>query len=258
MKTIISGRHIETELSTSDDAVLTKFIELFAPLIKLPRIGRYSKMGSEEVWQRLVAQVCVRGSARHMERIQTDPITKRDFNKAISLKEIKKKRKKKSYLTTVLKSFSATRFPHRAADNLTTLLKTPTVFNGHRIALFKGLSHKDDPLYVRNILTQRCPIFGLKSASDFMILVGLSHDVIALDTRVVRVFQHYFNYNLSPGKVQRKNSCYYSVEEALRKYCFKNGTSLAILDRILFRYSRVSAFEHLVQHPTLFKRIGLH
>ncbi|PIU55321.1 MAG: hypothetical protein COS89_07695 [Deltaproteobacteria bacterium CG07_land_8_20_14_0_80_38_7] len=77
MKTIISGRHIITEVTDSDETLLTKFIELFAPLIQLPRIGLYSKMDPEEVWQRLVSQVCVTGSARHMERLEGDAIKKK-------------------------------------------------------------------------------------------------------------------------------------------------------------------------------------
>lgn len=253
MKTVINGRHIETELSDSDEALLTKFIELFAPLIRLPKIGRYSKMGPEQVWKRLVSQVCVMGSARHMERLQSDPIGKKNFDKAVSLKETNKRRRKKAYLTTVLTDFSATRFPKRAAENLTTLLKTQTVFSGRKVALFRNLSHKDDPRYIRDQLTKRCPIFRLKSASDFMIEVGLSQDVIALDTRVVGVFRQYFDYNLSPGRIQGNKAFYYSLEDALREYCYKKSTSLAVLDRVLFRYSGISAFELLAKHPSLFQ-----
>lgn len=253
MKTVINGRHIETGISDSDKALLTRYIELFGPRVRLPKTGRYSKMDPEAVWQRLVSQVCVMGSARHMERLQADPIAKKNFDTVVSLKETKKQKRKKAYFARVFADFAATRFPNRAADRLAILLKTKTVFNQRGVTLFRELLHKDDAIHVRQQLIQRCPIFRLKSSSDFMIEVGLSRDVIALDTRVVGVFQKHFDYNLSPGRIQGNKSLYYSLEDALRKYCSKIGTSLAMLDRVLFRYSGISAFELLAKHPSLFQ-----
>ena len=48
---------------------------------------------------------------------------------------------------------------------------------------------------IREALLANCPIFKLKSASDFMISSGLCYDVVALDTRVVGVLQRYFGFN---------------------------------------------------------------
>jgi len=252
MKTVISGRHIETKILASDKALLRRYVGLFGPLVRLPKIGRYLEMEPEEVWQRLVSQVCVMGSALHMERLQANPAAKETFDTAISLKETKKQKRQKAYLAEVLAEFSVTRFPNQAAGRLAILLGTKTVFNERGVALFRELSHKDEAINVRHLLMQRCPLFGLKGASDFMIAVGLSRDVIALDTRVVGVFQKYCDYNLNAGRIQGKKPLYYSLESALRKCCSEIGASLALLDRIFFRYSGISAFELLAKHPSLF------
>jgi thermostable 8-oxoguanine DNA glycosylase len=96
---------------------------------------------------------------------------------------------------------------------------------------------------VRDVLMERCPIFRMKSASDFMINAGLSHDVIALDVRVVGVLQRYLGYNLAPGNVQSRRRVYLSVEDALRGACERSSHSLAHLDRVLFKFSAMSALE---------------
>lgn len=255
MKTSINGTRIDTVISDADEQLLTKSLELFSPFVTLSKVGRYLRMGREEVWQHLVSQVCVMGSARHMERLQTDLGVKKDFEKAISLRTTERQKRPKNYIRNVLKKYAATRFPDRSAKSLKSLLKTNTVFDGRGVTLFRGLSHKDNPIRLRHELTQRCPIFRLKSASDFMIEVGLSHDVIALDTRVVGVLQKYFGYNMSPSQIQGSERLYNSLEEAFRQICSRHGFSLAILDRVLFRYSVVSAFELMVTHPELFRDV---
>ncbi len=126
------------------------------------------------------------------------------------------------------------------------------MFDEDRFVLFKNLSHKNDANHIRHQLIQRCPVFRLKSASDFMIEAGLSRDVIALDTRIVGVLKDYFDYNLGPGQVQANIARYYSLEDALRKYCQKAGKSLAVLDRVLFRYSGMTVFQMMAKHPGFF------
>jgi len=83
---------------------------------------------------------------------------------------------------------------------------------------------------------ERNPYFKLKSASDFMIVVGLSHDVIAFDTRVVGILNDYFGLNLNVNRVQGSKTIYESLESALRDACERLGISLAHLDRMLFRF----------------------
>ena len=97
MKTSIDGKRIDTVISDADKQLLTRSLELFGPLVKLPKVGSYLRMGREEVWQRLVSQVCVMGSARHMERLQADSSLKKDFGKAISLRTIERRKRPKSW-----------------------------------------------------------------------------------------------------------------------------------------------------------------
>jgi thermostable 8-oxoguanine DNA glycosylase len=89
-----------------------------------------------------------------------------------------------------------------------------------------------------------------------MICVGLSHDVIALDTRVVGVFQEHFGYEVSPGRIQSNRDLYLSLEATLREFCSGQGVSLALLDRLLFRFSDLRAIELVVKYPELTCRFG--
>ena len=98
MKTSIDGKRIGTVISDADKQLLTRSLELFGPLVKLPKVGSYLRMGREEVWQRLVSQVCVMGSARHMERLQANLGVKKDFEKAISLRAIERQKRCKNYI----------------------------------------------------------------------------------------------------------------------------------------------------------------
>ncbi len=80
------------------------------------------------------------------------------------------------------------------------MLNNPNVVKNGRIVLLNGLSHENDYAYIRNELIKRTRYFKLKSASDFMISVGLSHDVIALDTRVIKILRDHFNLNVTQIK----------------------------------------------------------
>jgi len=217
-------------------------------------VGQYRKMTPEDLWLQLVGQVCVMGSARHWERLHSDPAIIARFKSAISLSLLYHKRNLVSYLAGILNSFSATRFPNIGAKRLVSVLHSGSIFQHGNLILFEGLSHKMDAVQTRDKLISRCPIFRLKSASDFMITVGLSHDVIALDTRVVGVFQKWFGYNLSPAHIQSHRGLYLSLESVLRVFCQQQNISLALLDRLLFRFSSLGAIELVVKYPEVVER----
>jgi len=226
----------------------------FRKHVHVEPIGRYRKMTPEEVWLQLVGQVCVMGSARHWERLHSDHTIIAKFKSAISLPLLYRKRNLVSYLAGTLTSFSATRFPNRSAKRLVSVLHSGSIFRHGNLILFEGLSHKMDTIKTRDQLMSRCPIFRLKSASDFMITVGLSHDVIALDTRIIGVFQKWFGYNLSSTRIQSHQGLYLSLESALRDFCQGQNISLALLDRLLFRFSSLGAIELVVKYPELADR----
>jgi hypothetical protein len=84
----------------------------------------------------------------------------------------------KCQIKSLLEQFKATRFHNKSAAKLILMLDTTSIFCKNRAVLLEGLSEKDDSILVRDELMKRNPFFKLKSASDFMIDIGLSHDVI--------------------------------------------------------------------------------
>jgi thermostable 8-oxoguanine DNA glycosylase len=256
VETIRYKRNAKTVLSDADREALSRIIDLFGQFVELETLGRYSTMSAQDAWMALVIQVCVMGSARHFGRIESDTAKRKQFEAAVSLEQVGHQSNSLSYLRDTLRDFSATRFPQKSAERLMTVLQSSTVFQEGHLILFQGLSHTDDGIQTRDELIKRCPIFRLKSASDFMIGVGLSHDVIALDTRVVGILQDYFGYNLNPAQVQSNRKVYFSLEEALREFCRGKGVSLALLDRLLFRFSDIGAIELAIKYPGFWRLQG--
>ena len=80
-----------------------------------------------------------------------------------------------------------------------------------------------------------------------MIDAGLSHDVIALDVRVVGALRKHFGFNLEAGQVQARRDVYLSVESALREVCAEAGKPLALLDRALFQLGGMTALDFVVR-----------
>jgi thermostable 8-oxoguanine DNA glycosylase len=231
-----------TLLTTADRKILGRIVRLFGGLVEdeVEPLGQYRTITPDNAWQLLVGQVCVMGSARHLESIRSDASKRPKFEIAVSLESLKRKRSPVSYLASVLRDFSATRFPKQAAHRLERLFQSPTVFQNGKLILFEGLSHEANRDQLRNELMSRCPIFGLKSASNFMIAVGLSHDVIALDTRIVGILQKHFAYNVNPARIQSQTRLYLSLEAALREFSSQHNISLALLDKILFSFGNNS------------------
>ena len=133
---------------------------------------------------------------------------------------------------------------------------TPTVFKNGKHVLFEGLSHADDTIQTRDEVRRRCPGFNLKSASDFMISVGLSHDVIALDTCVIGFLQKHLHYNIDSVRIQADRKYYFSLENELRKYCREQRVSLALLDRLIFNLSALSVVDFVISQPEFPKKSG--
>ena len=81
-------------------------------------------------------------------------------------------------------------------------------------------------------------------------------DAGPLDTRVVGVFQKHFGYSVSSGRIQSNQDLYLSLEATLREFCREQGVPLALLDRLLFKFSVLSAIELIVKYPELTRRFG--
>lgn len=256
MQTVRSDGKVQTQLSDDDRTKLGWIIALFGPLVELKPIARYRTMAPEEVWLVLVEQVCVMGSARRIERLHKDPERYEGFKKAVAMESLSRQQDPVDYLAKTLRKFSVTRFYNKGSEKITSMLKSPEVFHKAELVLLQRLSHEANATQTRDELIRRNPIFQLKSTSDFMICVGLSHDVIALDTRVVGVFQEHFGYKVSPGRIQSDREMYLSLEATLREFCREQGVSLALLDRLLFNFSALSAIGLGVKYPELVRRFG--
>lgn len=257
MQTVHDGEAVQTLLTEADREILVRVITLFSRYIEIAPIGRYRTLAPHEVWFRLVGQVCVMGGAALWDSLTGSPTTAARFGEAVSVNAVGLQDHPTPYLAHTLRSYSATRFHNKAAGRLVSIMDSPGVFRDHTLVLFEDLSHEDPAIPTRDELVKRCPVFGLKSASDFMIDVGLSHDVIALDTRIVGILRRYLGYNLTLSQIQGHRGRYLSVEAALRGLCDEQGVSLALLDRLLFRLGTVGAMDIAAMYPELWSRLGV-
>jgi thermostable 8-oxoguanine DNA glycosylase len=191
------------------------------------------------------------GGANNMEALKRSERF-RAFKKALALKRVLKEQSVSTYLESQIRRFSAARFPAKCSITLAKCLRSREFIRGNRVVLIDRLSHTDDSDDVREALKVRCPAFQLKSASDFMIGVGLSQDVIALDTRVLGILERHFDHNLRKQQVQANRARYVSIELALRTACRTFGCSLGRFDRILFQFGGVNTIKAIADNRNHF------
>lgn len=233
------------KLSRTHDRLIGRLLKTFAAHVTMPARGAWRRMDSNKIWLRLVAQVCVSGASRHISRLMDDEREWAKFARAVSLRRVLR-RGGARYLAKTLEAFGATRFPTRAATKLTAILREPDVFRRTRCILPEDLGTRD-AREIRNELQRRCPQFGMKSASDFMINVGLSRDVVALDIRVVGVLGNYFGLKTKVGEIQRRPELYEAIEDELRRACRRHRAELGVLDRVIFQMTGKTALEFEIE-----------
>jgi len=255
VETLHSRRDVQTLLTEADRQILARVITLFSRYVEIPPLGHYRTLAADDLWLSLVGEVCVAGGSGPWGRLQASPAWANRFAEAVSRQVLGSQQYPTEYLAQTLRRHSATRFHNAAAKRLVSLLNAPGVFLDRALVLVEGFSPGDSAIETRDELIKRAPMFGLKSASDFMIEVGLSHDVIALDTRLVGIFQEYLGYNLTQPQIQGHRRRYLSLEAALRAFCGEQGVSLALLDRLLYRFGKIGAMDIAVKYPELWNRI---
>jgi len=238
-----------TILSNEDIELLDKIRKYLAHKANLPNLGYYRELSDEEIWSRIVIQFCVMGGTRNIDNVVKDISKYSEFRKEIGLNRLLSLNRKNrlNYIETILRKSKATRFPSRQAKKLDEILDNPEIIQSGRIVVLVNLSHTQPYNEVRAKLMEKNPHFRLKSASDFMIDVGLSHDVIALDTRVGNILKKHFNLNMDINKVQGNLKVYTSIEQALRQACEKINITLAQLDRMLFKFSGKDAISFIAE-----------
>ena len=109
------------------------------PNAKVPRMDTYKKLSSDDIWLQMVGQVCVMGSARGMERIESEPGLRQDVKRATALSFWKKRGFESDHMASVLREFKATKFNVEAAKKLRVLVDAPSSFKGTRVVLLDDL-----------------------------------------------------------------------------------------------------------------------
>ena len=219
-------------LTRGDRETVGKVLALFGPRVELEKLGRYEQFSDDEWWRLFVGQFAVMGGSRGWERACNVP----EFRKAIALDRCLAAPSLADHLAAALRDHGATRFWQKTAEKLGVLAQDPRVVRGGRLVLCEGLRHGTPANELRTALLSRCQRFKLKSASDFLIGVGLSHDLIAFDVRVVGALRDGFGLEVKAGQVQGNRPLYLALEAALREACAEAGHPLALLDRVFYKF----------------------
>jgi len=190
-------------LSDNDGKLLHKITKFLVGKVELPKLGHYRSMSDEDIWLKIVIQLCVMGGTRMIDDLINEPSRYSEFKREIELKKLLsiKKSDRLNHIENTLKNFKATRFHQKQAEKLNEILDRPKIVQKGRVVLLEGLSYTQPFDEIRDELMERNPYFKLKSASDFMIEVGLSQDVIALDTRITGILEKHFYLNVVTNKV---------------------------------------------------------
>lgn len=225
-----------------------KLLHLIAKLVAhttTPSLGRWRKLSDEELWAHIVSQVCVMGSAIPMEKLHRSD-NRLAFQAALSLEALSTEANRATYIEGQLAKFNATRFRRKAALRLSAASTNPSIVQGSRVVLLHGLPRASADATREELLKRSKSLFKRKSVSDLMISLGLSHDVVALDQRVVGLLCARLGYNRKFSHLQASRSIYLSVEDCLRDVCEEASISLGTLDRMLFGFAGLSAVEYLM------------
>lgn len=234
-------------LTAADAALIDRVVDPLLPFARFDSLGQYRRMTAEDFWRKLVGQVCVMGAARHWEKAMTD----KETMALLRYDAVRAKRDPVAYLAKVLEEKGATRFHPNAAKKLAGALMNRSFFASGKLVAFDSLPHKHGADAVRNALMDKWVGFGMKSASDFMITVGLSDDVLALDSRIVGFLNRHCQFKPKAGALQSNPARYRAVEQTLRAYARNKGISLAKLDRTLFQFSVRSVVDFIASTPSL-------
>ena len=223
----------KTKLEDSDYEKFSELINKFKDMDKAKLVpkGHFKELSDDEIWIKLVCQFCVAGGTRKWDKLKSDEARFNGFKRKLSLSLIVPDI---TYVSGVLTN--ATRFYNRAAKFVIDNLTNSDVVQNNRVVALEDLDSSMDFNTIRKTLMERICHFGLKSASDFMISMGLSDNVAAFDTRVIGFLQKHFNFNVDISRIRSDRDRYLSVENSLRKVSEKFGIPLAKLERIIFNY----------------------
>jgi thermostable 8-oxoguanine DNA glycosylase len=245
----ISPNNHKTYLREEDTNKLTEIAKYLIDRIQLPQLGVYRELSEEELWFNLLLKICAIGGASLLHDLQRDEVRFREFREKLSLSTLLTKTDlRKEYIAGILKEYKATRFYNKQAGKIDSLMNHPSVIYGGHFVLLNDLDHdRMDFREIRSRLISRNSHFKLKSASEYMIDVGLSIDVISLNVRTAEILGDHFGLKVDRHKLQDTKYIYESVEDGLRNGCNQIGIPLAYLDRMFYHYGEKDAISFILE-----------
>jgi thermostable 8-oxoguanine DNA glycosylase len=236
------------EITDEDKKKIKCVATKLKPKTEPPPYGKWKDMGPEDVWEEMLIQFCVMGSARPIEKLLASKERYNEFLEKLSVEALSKiPFGRKEYIAKQLKEHKATRFYNKRAERIEDCLENKAIVKDGKVVFLDDLKEQEmlDEDQMRDVLLKRLPFFKMKSISDFMITIGASRDFIAFDTRVVGLFNKYFGLNIKLEKIQSDEVLYKKLEGKLREVCREIGIELSLLDRMLFRFN--SAIENVLE-----------
>ena len=249
----ISKGNWSVEITDEDKKKISCIISKLKKTRELPPFGSWKKMSSEGIWEEILSQFCVMGSARPLEKLVEDKTRYSEFINRVKLKKLfELHANRKDYIAKQLRDFKATRFYNKAAERINDFLETENVVKGNKLVLFKNLEDFSEDK-MREILLERQSSFKMKSISDLMIELGASRTFIAFDTRIVGILRKHFGLNIKVDRIQSNENLYKLLEKKLRDICKELNVDLSLLDRILF--SNISSIDYILEYEYVPRRM---
>lgn len=192
------------EVTNEDKKKFACIINELKSKTELPSYGKWKNAKSEDIWEEILIQFCVVGSARPIEKLQVDTERYNEFLEKLSVERLSKiTSNRKEYIAKQLTEYKATRFHNKNAERINNCLENEEIIGDGKTVFLEDLKNRiisEDQM--RDILLKRLPFFKMKSISDFMITIGASRNFIAFDTRVVGLFNKHFGLNMKFEKIQ--------------------------------------------------------
>jgi len=250
----ISKENWLVEVGDEDKKKISCLVNKLKSKIELPNFGEWRSASSEDIWEELLGQFCVIGSARFIEKLQADKVRYDEFLEKMSIEKLSGITSNRTqYIARTLKEYRVTRFHNKNAKRINSCLKNERIVKDGKIVFLDDIKTRKnlDEDQMREILLERLPFFKMKSISDFMITIGAAKDFIAFDTRVVGLLNEHLGLGVELDEIQYDEYLYKAIERKLKDVCSELGIELRLLDRMLFRFSEKSAIEYILENECI-------
>ena len=214
-------------------SVVQKFIE--STRHRFPARDAWRKLDDDGVWKHILYQVCVVGGSASYERLVNSAAAQESlkYDTLVKLDADEQARA----INTVLRDHGV----RYASANITTCPKTRALvknlnslasYNGGPTGYLKNLSLLDENERIERVMRDLNYI-KLKGARDLLAELGLAHNVIALDSRVLGILRT-FGADV-PKETPTDAREYQAIQQALlSQICEPLGLTGVELDRILY------------------------